>query len=811
MKKLIVIITVLLCYNAYSQVGVGTVLPDGSAQLDIVTTDKGILIPRIQLTSSTDTATITNGNVESLLVFNTATAADITPGYYYWYDTKWQRLTNGDDIANLETLTTLVDNGNGTITYTDEDGVDTVIDITAMIDAHETLTTLVDNGDGTMTYTDEDGVATVIDIANLETLTSLVDNGNSTMTYTDEDGVATIIDIAAMIATNETLTTLVDNGNGTITYTDEDGVDTVIDITAMIAAHETLTTLVDNGDGTMTYTDEDGVATVIDISNLETLTTLVDNGDGTMTYTDEDGVATVIDIANLETLTSLVDNGDGTMTYTDEDGAATVIDIANLETLTSLVDNGDGTMTYTDEDGAATVIDIANLETLTSLVDNGDGTMTYTDEDGVATVIDVSAIANTSVVTQVVTGNEIATHDDGDGNVTSIQETVTTLNDIDGDGIFTYTSEDGTASNILGPEPWFGVDDNAAASDNTEDIYIMGNVGIHIDSPSAGLHLEGDAANILNSTILLTRSDNDFLTQILPGGMFLNSGQPAISFLESGASTWSLNSFAGELNFDAPSIGGANRRVAFLPNGNVRFVQYPNTRDDSGATAVNNVLYTDINGFVLSAPISSVVSDAETNTTLALDNATGVLTYTNEDNDNPTIALTGIEPWFGMDDNAGATDNAEDIYTLGRVAIGRNTMFGVPANEMLAVEGSIRTTTSVYADYVFEDYFDGFSSIKEDYSFKSLEEVDAYIKSNKHLPGVTSIKDLQKTEMGYSFNLSNLSVQLLEKVEELYLHTIEQEKALQSQQEALESKNAEIETLKARLAKIEAALGIDRD
>lgn len=48
---------------------------------------------------------------------------------------------------------------------------------------------------------------------------------------------------------------------------------------------------------------------------------------------------------------------------------------------------------------------------------------------------------------------------------------------------------------------------------------------------------------------------------------------------------------------------------------------------------------------------------------------------------------------------------------------------------------------------------------------------------NKHLLGTTGIKDLKKNDKGeYIFNISNLSVQLLEKVEELYLYNIEQQK-----------------------------------
>ena len=63
-----------------AQVGIGTLNPNNSAMLEVASTDKGILIPRIALASKTDTTTITSGNVNSLLVFNTTNNDEIQPG-----------------------------------------------------------------------------------------------------------------------------------------------------------------------------------------------------------------------------------------------------------------------------------------------------------------------------------------------------------------------------------------------------------------------------------------------------------------------------------------------------------------------------------------------------------------------------------------------------------------------------------------------------------------------------------------------------------------------------------------------------------
>ncbi|PQJ20972.1 hypothetical protein [Nonlabens tegetincola] len=77
---------------------------------------------------------------------------------------------DGSAFTINETVTALVENTNGTVTYTDEAGNDTIIDVTNL----ETLTEIAENTDGTFTYTDEDGVDTIIDISNLETLLYLL-------------------------------------------------------------------------------------------------------------------------------------------------------------------------------------------------------------------------------------------------------------------------------------------------------------------------------------------------------------------------------------------------------------------------------------------------------------------------------------------------------------------------------------------------------------------------------------------------------------------------------------------------------------
>jgi len=71
---------------------------NASAMLDIVSTNKGFLIPRVALTGTGDNTTIASATT-SLLVYNSATVSDVTPGYYYWSGAVWVRFKDTDPSA----------------------------------------------------------------------------------------------------------------------------------------------------------------------------------------------------------------------------------------------------------------------------------------------------------------------------------------------------------------------------------------------------------------------------------------------------------------------------------------------------------------------------------------------------------------------------------------------------------------------------------------------------------------------------------------------------------------------------------------
>ncbi len=89
----------LVTSTVFSQVGIGTLLPDGA--LDITSATDGLVIPRVALTATTVVLPVITG-VESELVYNTATTGDVTPGYYYLSTATgpWTRLLTSAVITN---------------------------------------------------------------------------------------------------------------------------------------------------------------------------------------------------------------------------------------------------------------------------------------------------------------------------------------------------------------------------------------------------------------------------------------------------------------------------------------------------------------------------------------------------------------------------------------------------------------------------------------------------------------------------------------------------------------------------------------
>jgi hypothetical protein len=82
MKQILLLLTLVIINNLHAQIGVGTTTPNASAILDISSSSKGLLFPRVALQSSIDKTTIA-APATGLFVYNTNAALNGGTGLFY--------------------------------------------------------------------------------------------------------------------------------------------------------------------------------------------------------------------------------------------------------------------------------------------------------------------------------------------------------------------------------------------------------------------------------------------------------------------------------------------------------------------------------------------------------------------------------------------------------------------------------------------------------------------------------------------------------------------------------------------------------
>ncbi|UWX60936.1 ELKS/Rab6-interacting/CAST family protein [Chryseobacterium oranimense] len=100
----------------------------------------------------------------------------------------------------------------------------------------------------------------------------------------------------------------------------------------------------------------------------------------------------------------------------------------------------------------------------------------------------------------------------------------------------------------------------------------------------------------------------------------------------------------------------------------------------------------------------------------------------------------------------------------------------------------VKVTQTPTADFVFEN----------EYDLPKLEDVEKFIKEKKHLPEIASAKVMDKDGV----NIGEFQIKLLQKIEELTLYSIEQNKQIKSLQEenkTLKSQSEKIDKLEKKL------------
>lgn len=416
MKKMTFIAALLgVTHFANAQVGIGTATPADAAQLEISAINKGVLIPRVELRNTTTFGPVTGTEVESLLVYNTETIADVTPGFYYWVKESaatphWERIVNqtqlDEAIANITDVqadlakviallkvafpaNNLVNpaitgdtHGGGmvfipgatpTIEYVYFDGTDYVTkDITAdiidLITGNETKTKLVT-------------------INNVQYYVSESYTGTAAPTTGTEPGVYKIDVVGGIINNFEEFVT-----NNPVT----------IDGNTYTTVEEYIQYISENA-------MQDGVTKiVIDATTNQASFQRWDKTTNTWVNVDNSAFETIV--TDNETVTTMTENADGTYTYKNEAGADVVIDIP-ASVIQELGDIIEGTTTF--NNSTATTL----VEYIQNMIDNTDlpaGTVTAEIVSGniVFSIIDANGVANvvpSTAFNNIVKANETET------------------------------------------------------------------------------------------------------------------------------------------------------------------------------------------------------------------------------------------------------------------------------------------------------------------------------------------------------------------------------------------------------------------
>ncbi|CAM1364515.1 conserved hypothetical protein [Tenacibaculum sediminilitoris] len=135
------------------------------------------------------------------------------------------------------------------------------------------------------------------------------------------------------------------------------------------------------------------------------------------------------------------------------------------------------------------------------------------------------------------------------------------------------------------------------------------------------------------------------------------------------------------------------------------------------------------------------------------------------------------------------------VNILDKLGIGTNDTKGFN----LAVNGKIRAkeikVETGWSDFVFE----------KNYYLATLEEVEKHIKEKGHLKDIPSAKEVEKN----GIFLGEMDAKLLQKIEELTLYTIQQQKEiekLKKQNSKTEKENALLKSLLQRVSKLEETI-----
>ncbi len=318
-------------------------------------------------------------------------------------------------------------------------------------------------------------------------------------------------------------------------------------------------------------------------------------------------------------------------------------------------------------------------------------------------------------------------------------------------------------------------------------------LSFHSSFAQKGIHSE---------TLALTGNNNsnvriDFgnsAASIFTSGIAIE-GQPLTSSQKGGIFGIVANTYSDYSSQKGSALGRMAESKSF--SGDARFVGVRGLASSQALRNVNSLYSTLVGGQFEVQPTTNVTLSGN-NFWVAGVHASlkGTINYNRTSSSNGAIAAL-----IAIDENQGTAQSwagyfQGQSYLSDKTIIGRTEIptmastFDV-SNFNLFVKGGILTeeclilTEDQWADYVFE----------KDYNLQPLTEVAQFIEKNGHLPNIPAGETLDKN----GIPLAKMTILQQEKIEELFLHSIQMNKENQTLK-------AENEALKQRLDKIEQRL-----
>jgi hypothetical protein len=345
-------------------------------------------------------------------------------------------------------------------------------------------------------------------------------------------------------------------------------------------------------------------------------------------------------------------------------------------------------------------------------------------------------------------------------SITTSNQLITTVNGVASDPInlpvSTFTEIDGSLTNEL---------QTLSQSENT---ITLSNGGgsftfpTFTDTDAQSLSLTGNNLSISNGNTVVLPTYTDIPQTITQTGNVVT--------LSNGGGSFSLPTYT---DTDAQSLSLVGNNLS-ISNGNSvvlpTYTDVPQTISQTG-----NVVTLSNGGGSFNLP---------TFTDSSIYAADGIINQATTTSNNRIVDMNNSNIWFNT---ANSTSN-------GKIYLGATSVYpSTTGNYKLFVEGGILTekvkvalrSTSNWADYVFA----------KEYKLMPLKEVEQFVTINKHLPGISSASELVKNGL----DVAEMQSKQMEKIEELTLYIIDQNKSLDLQNKAIEKNNKEIEDLKIQL------------